>query len=121
MMANCHTSLIFVWLYNFTQLQHGTDPLCRRSLILPPFRTCVLEKLLSAQVLEQRADTIWSREEAFGTVGRAEWKIVQLFIILIVLCLTGYFIIAIVTYDKLADKCIYLHSIWQAVKDTLVQ
>lgn len=35
---------------------------------------------------EQRADTIWFREEAFGTVGRAEWKIVQLLIILILCC-----------------------------------
>lgn len=35
-----------------------------------------------------------------------------------VLCLTGYFIITIVTNHKLADKCIYLHHMWQAVKDT---
>lgn len=32
---------------------------------------------------KQRADTIQSREGAFRTVVRAEWKIVQLFIILI--------------------------------------
>lgn len=35
-----------------------------------------------------------------------------------VLCLTGYFVITIVTYDEIADKCMCLHPIWQAVKDT---
>lgn len=35
-----------------------------------------------------------------------------------VFCLAGHSIITIVTYDELADKGMYLHPLWQAVKDT---
>lgn len=46
--------------------------------------TCVGKTAVSLGLgNKQRTDTTRSREEVVGTVVRAEWKIVQLFIILI--------------------------------------